>query len=224
MFDTEFPKDPELVKISDASSELDEFKKKRRNIYYTFIVVALVVVLAITFGVYNIISSQVSKSSETEVVENIPVADSIPDVALAEDSDNKLVSLSDIVDVSNGRDIDNISDNDSDNVSSVAGTVEEVAQTIDNYTVVLSFDEDCWMRFVSDNDNATSSEFIASNGTVREFEFKEKFTMFIGNAGALTLTFNDVVLDNFGASGDAIWDLNYRVVDGDLEIIEDETE
>ncbi len=219
LFDIEYPKDPEIVLKSDVSIGLNEHKKQRSNNRLVFVVIIL---MAAAGGGYLALSSKSADTQEEVVVQEVPVAEEIPEVMVAKE--DELVSLSEIIDVSNG---DNASDNITDNSTNVAVETVTAEEAIEDeqeedmlaFTnaqrndVVLSFNEECWLQFTADND--TAIEFTANGGTVRTLSFQDKFKIYIGNAAALTITHEDQVIENIGAQGQ-VREIVYVLKDGEL--------
>ncbi|MDR2400519.1 MAG: DUF4115 domain-containing protein [Deferribacteraceae bacterium] len=78
-------------------------------------------------------------------------------------------------------------------------------------TVILRFTEECWFHFMADNDNSTAVDLIAGAGTSRTVQFKSFFLLDIGNAGGMTLQHNNKNYTGFGASGQPLKNVYFRV-------------
>ena len=101
--------------------------------------------------------------------------------------------------------------NDGDNVD----TEQPVAAVSTPNRVLLRFNAECWVNYLSDD--GTSGEFIAIAGTERYVTFEHYFRLHLGSAGALSVVYNDNVTSGLGPLGQPMRNLYFvRETDGTL--------
>lgn len=75
--------------------------------------------------------------------------------------------------------------------------------------LIFGFKEECWVKYTSDGLPAV--EYFGLPGQSKAVYFIDNFTLDIGNAAGLTITYGRQTLDNFGNSGAVRRGLKYKL-------------
>lgn len=112
---------------------------------------------------------------------------------------------------------DNITDNatvtDNATTAPIVMATPLVPATIQPASLILSFTDECWVKFTPDN--KTSTEFTAQAGTNIPLKFEKTFVLDIGNAAAVSMNHEGRTYSGFGRPG-TVRKLIYELQNGSL--------
>ncbi len=176
------------------------------NIIIISVIIGLLIVGAISYYVFY---SLKNVSSTIEVVER----DDVENMSIEYPSPT--TNINTLLDETNNeakysRTETNISTPTSTNSTSrgIASQNEPIAAPTPK-RLIFGFKEDCWVKYTSDDLPAV--EYFGLPGQSKAVYFIDNFTLDIGNAAGLTVTYGRQTLDNFGRSGAVRRGLKYKL-------------
>ena len=198
-----FGKTPEEIAIEQVV--IEEASKKSPYMMFIVVVAGLLLAALAAFFFYNYMYKHSKDTSEVLYIPPIAVpsepdiADLLPETVPVADAAADTLSIA----------VDNSSGN---NAGTFAPSVTPVVVTPapDNATLmvtvadndtrrraVLTFTDNCWVNFKSDS--GTTEDFIADPGQIKVIYFSNYFSVDIGNASAISVSYQGRIFSGLGS-------------------------
>ncbi len=188
--------------FDEVNKEVSKSQIKKR--LYTYSTISIVFILIATIYLYSIKKPKIvdNESTAKSLSENFSVS------PINDNSDNNSPKTTDNIDSSS-----NQLDNNAILQQLYDNSASPKDNSADNKTVLkqikLSFYNTCWVNVKIDN--KTELDFIAKPGYTKEFTFKDFFIIDIGDASAISISYNNQTIGGLGKPRESIKNLYFTL-------------
>ncbi len=189
--------------FNEVNKDTNKHLIKKRIVFYSIISLIFIIIAIVYFTTIKKPSSSdnshltqnIQDNNQSKSIDNTPTTIPTPVI-----TDNSILDNSAILQQL------------SDNSSSPKDNAQDNKTNLKN--VKLSFYNTCWVNVKIDN--KTELDFIAKPGFSKEFSFKEFFIIDIGDASAISISFNGQVIGGLGKPKESVKNLYFTVNDNKL--------
>ena len=225
LFESECPKDT-TAQTDGSKVELNDVESKKSKK-----LIILAVIFLVCLGIWLVYSSlsktdnEISLNTAPVLTEEVPAenTDNNTEVTIVEDNDTALQDQ-ESTPVTEAEPVSVVPEEKPTQTTSAVAPAEAPIKPVENKVVqkpvvaekyvTLTFSGKCWVEFISDT--GKKEDFVAEESTVKKLYFHNGFTISIGNAAAVSLSYRAQNFTNFGSEGEAVKKLHYVVKDGIL--------
>lgn len=202
----------ELLNVECPREKFSEFCKHTQKDYEKVfsdrsikIILLIIILFLALFVVYIYLSKNIGDNTETKNTEGLEQKSEVVE-------DNKTVELNSKVLSTVESPVKNVVEPMEILKKSVVKDV--VSSPLPDKKVVFSFTDVCWVHISVDN--VSEYDFIADKGLVKNIPVKEHFSIDIGNANSVIISYKDQKFENFGKYREPVKGLFFYFDNGTL--------